>query len=90
MFKEPDSQVDILKYACHHFELIDPRGRPIVMSGSDHYFHTRCLSVPTFQIRAKQNHFQVRIMIATGVTVGIIDDTHVLCMLYLTFHPWSI
>ena len=64
---------------------IDPRGRPTVTAGSDHYFRTCCLyirpSVPTFQNLAKQN-VQARIVIATGGTVDlagwIIDDKHVL------------
>ena len=46
------------------------------MAGSDHYFHN-C---------AKQNNFQVKIVIATGGTVGlaegIIDDT---CLVILEF-----
>ena len=66
--------------------LYDPRGRPTVMAGSDHFFRTWCLSVltsvPTFQNFAKRNNFQVRIVIATGGTVGlaewIIDDSYVL------------
>ena len=58
------------------------------MAGSDHYFRTWCLSflpsVPTFQNLAKQTNSQVRIVIATGGTVGlaewIIDVIHVLCL----------
>ena len=67
----------------------DPRGRPTVPAGSDHYFRTCCpyirhyvAYVPTFQNLAKQNKVQTKIVIATGGTVGlaewIIDDTHVL------------
>ena len=61
--------------------------RPIhITAGSDHYLHTWCLyvcrSVPTFQNPAKQNKFHVRVVTATGGTVGlaewIIDGTHVL------------
>ena len=66
--------------------VIDRRGRPTVTSasGSDHLLRTCCLSVrpSTFKKNlAKQNNFQVRIVIATGVTMGlpewIIDGTHV-------------
>ena len=65
---------------------IDPRGRPTVTAGSDHYFHTCCLSIR----RSKSQNlaiqtFQTRIVIATGGTVGlaewIIDDTHVMFIL---------
>ena len=63
--------------------LIDPRGRPTVTAGIDHYFRTCCLSVrtsvPIFQYLAKQNKVQASIVIATGVNVGlaewIIDST---------------
>ena len=51
---------------------IDPRGRPTVTAGSDNYFHV-CRSVPTFQNLAKQNKFEVRIVIATVVTVGLAE-----------------
>ena len=48
--------------------------------GSDHYFHTCRPSIPTFKNVLKQNKFQVRIVIATGGSVGlaerIIDGTH--------------
>ena len=55
----------------------DPRGRPTVTAGSDHYFRTCCLSVrPHF---SKQNQFQAKTMFTTGETVGlaewIMDDT---------------
>ena len=63
------------------------------MADSDHhYFHSWCPtsspSVPTFQNLAKQNKFQVKILvIVTGGTVdlaeGIIDDTHVQHCTYL-------
>ena len=62
---------------------IDPRGRPTVTAGSDHYFRTCCLSVrpsPLFKNHAKQNNFEARIVIATGGTVSlaewIIDGTN--------------
>ena len=53
------------------------------MAGSDHYCRKCCLSVsPSFQNLTKQNNFQMRIVIATGGTVGlaewIIDGTQVL------------
>ena len=54
----------------------DPRGRPTVTAGSDHYFCTFCPSVlPHFSNLQKQQ----KIMVATCETVGlaewIIDDT---------------
>ena len=53
---------------------VDPRGQPTVTAGSDHYLPTCCLSVrpsvPTFQNLAKQNNFQLRIMIASDGAVG--------------------
>ena len=53
---------------------------------SDHYYRTCCLSVPTFQNLVKHNNYQMRIVIATGLTVGlaewIIDGIH--CSLYFT------
>ena len=67
--------------------IIDPWGPPTVTAGSDHYFR-RCRlsvrpSVSTFHNIAKQNNFQVKIVIATGGTVGmaewIIDGTHMSC-----------
>ena len=66
---------------------IDPLGRRTVTAGSDHYFHTWCLSVrpsvrpsvPNFQDLA--NKFLVKLMIAASGTVGltqrITDGTHV-------------
>ena len=67
-------------------KLFDPRGRPTVTAGSDHYFCPCCLSVhpcPLFKI---SQNFQVRIVIASGGTVGlsewIIDGTHVLFFLF--------
>ena len=57
--------------------IFDPRGRPTVMAGSDHYFRTCCLyvrpSVPTFQNLAKQNKVQAKIVISTGGTVGLAE-----------------
>ena len=55
-------------------------GRPTVTASSDHYFSCNVRqSIPLFKIW--QNNFQVRIAIATGGTVGlvewIIDGTHV-------------
>ena len=48
----------------------DPRGQTTVMGGSDHYFHTWCLSVrtsvPIFQNPEKQSKRRVKLMIATG------------------------
>ena len=57
---------------------IDSPGRP-----TDPIFaRSVCTSVPTFQNLAKENNFQVRIVIATGGTVGlaewIIDGTQCL------------
>ena len=56
-----------------------------VAVGIDHYFHT--FVRPHFPNLAKQNNIQVRIVIATGGTVGpaegIIDDTNVLFLLFL-------
>ena len=63
---------------------IDQRGRPTFTAGSDPCSHVVSVrpSVPNFKYPAKQNNFQVRIVIATGGTVGlvewIIDSTHVL------------
>ena len=57
------------------------------MADSDHYFQTCCPypSVPTFQNLAKDNNFQVKIVITTGKTVGlaewIVDDT---CIINIT------
>ena len=60
-------------------DIFDQRGRPV--AGIGHYFHTLYLSVRNFQNFGKQNKFQVRIVIATGGTVGlanrIINDTRV-------------
>ena len=39
--------------------LVDLRGRPLSRPGSDHYIHTCCLSVPTFQNQVKQNRYSV-------------------------------
>ena len=55
---------------------IDPLGRPTITAGCDHV-----ASFLTFQNLAKQNKFQVRVVIATGgIIVGlakwIIDETH--------------
>ena len=61
---------------CWKASDIDPRGRPTLMAGSDHYFRTWCLSVrpsSLFKISKKQNNFQVRIVIATGGIVGLAD-----------------
>ena len=33
---------------------VDPRGRPTVTVGSDHYIHTFRTCIPTFQNRPKQ------------------------------------
>ena len=44
---------------------IDPRGQ-----GSDHHFHMSSVRLQNF---AKQNKFQVKIMIAIGVTVGLAE-----------------
>ena len=61
-------------------------------AGSDNYFHMRgvCTSVhPHFIKSVETNKFQLRIVIATGVHVGlaewIIEDTHVLifCFCFL-------
>ena len=64
----------VLLYHCWIFSFIDPRGQPTVLASSDHYFCSCCLSVrpsvPTFQNLTKQNNFQVRIVLATGRTVG--------------------
>ena len=80
--------------------LFDPRGRPTVTAGSDHYFRTWCpsnpqsvrlslrMSVPIFQNVAKQNNFQVRIVITTGETMGlavwIIVGTKISCFFSLS------
>ena len=69
-----------------HWDDIDPRGRPTVTAGSDHYFRTCCLYVlpsvrPSPLLIISQIKFQTWIVIATGGTVGlaewIISDTHV-------------
>ena len=60
--------------------IIDPLGR--LTGHSVEITCNICPSVPTFQNLAKQNHFQMKVMITTGINVGlaegIIDDTHVL------------
>ena len=58
------------------------------MNDSYHYFHSSVHpSVPSFQNRAKQNSFQLRIVITTARTLGlaeeIIDDTHVFLFLII-------
>ena len=58
--------------------LVDPHGRPHIMAGSDHYFHTCCPSVPTFQNIERQINFQVVIVVIIsgrimGLAKGIID-----------------
>ena len=48
----------------------DPQSRPVVITIFTHVVRLSvCQSVPTFQNLAKQNNFQVRIVIATGHTV---------------------
>ena len=79
--REQDQKSSMIHLASPHlFALL------IHEACSDHYFHmtvvfVRLPAVPTFQNLAKQNKFQVRIMIATGGTVSlaewIIHDTHV-------------
>ena len=58
---------------------VNPQSRPVVITI---FARVVCPSVPTFKNLAKQNKFQVRIVIATGETVGlaswIINGTHVL------------
>ena len=50
---------------------IDPRGRPTVMAGSDHWLFSHMLSVrPQF---SKQNKYQLKVMFATGETVGLTE-----------------
>ena len=71
---------------------IDPRGRRTVTACSDHYLvYVRPSVLPTFKNLAKQNKFQVRIVIVTGGTVclaeGVIDDTHNLSRLIQSFLP---
>ena len=44
----------------------------------DHYFHTWCLSVGPYVRSHFSNKFQVRIVIATGLAEGIIDEKYVL------------
>ena len=52
----------------------NPQSQPVVITVFTHvirpYFNLSGLSIPTFQILAKQNNFHVKIMIATGRTVG--------------------
>ena len=65
---------------CLFSSSIDPRGRPTVTAGSDHYFRAWCPCVYShFSKSRKKNNFQVRIVIATGRFVGmakwIIDVT---------------
>ena len=68
-FRATSSVLFIQEYLIHE---ADPQSRQVVITISSCYF----------QESAKQNHFQVRIVIATGGTVGlaewIIVDTHVL------------
>ena len=70
----------------------DPQSRPVVITIFTHVVRPY---VPTFQNLTKQNNFQVRIVIATGWTVGlaewIIDDTHenLHCKFSYTFMPFS-
>ena len=64
----------------HSISFIDPRGQPTVTANSDHYFHTS-----TFQKLAKQNNFQVRIVIASGRDCGSGRGDHwwhMSCFLY--------
>ena len=52
----------------------DPRSRPAVITiFAGVVFPSVRPSVPTFQNLAKQNNFQVRIVIATGRTVGLAE-----------------
>ena len=58
----------------------DPQPRPVVITVFTH-------GITNFQNLAKQNNFQLRLVIITDGTVslaeGIIDDTHVLFLLSL-------
>ena len=61
-------------------------------SGSDHYFRMRT-QVPTFQNRAKQNNFQMRIVIDTDWTVSLAERiTHDSCLVFYwaPFPPLSL
>ena len=65
---------------------LDPLGRPTIKAISDQCFHLRpSVRLRFFQNRAKQNNFQVTIVIATswivGLAVRIIHDS-CFCFLY--------
>ena len=74
-----------------HAFTFDPRGRPTVTAGSDHYFsrvvYTSVRPSSLFKILQNKTKVQGGIVIATGRTVGlaewIIDDTHFLFLIYL-------
>ena len=67
--------------------IIDPRGRPTITAGSDHYFHT-CQSHPKFQNLASNINLRVQLMITTEWTVslakGNFDDSY-LVSLYFSY-----
>ena len=71
-------------------KFFDPRGRPTITAGGDHYFRTCCLYVrPHFSKsrRTKTCKVQERIGIGSGGTVGlvewIIDNTPVFLSLFM-------
>ena len=50
------SIVECVSWCCLTFV---PRGRPTVTAGSDHYFHTCCLSVrPSVKISQRKTNFK--------------------------------
>ena len=61
-----NDQAHLLYLPFFHKGKIDPHGRPTVIAGSDHYFHT-CQPVRiTFDNFENQNKFQAKLVIATG------------------------
>ena len=73
-------------------KVVDPRGRPTVTAGNDHYFRTCCLYVrpsvrpsPLLKISQNKTKVQAKLVFVIGGTVGlaewIIEDTHVLLLL---------
>ena len=62
---------------------IDPRGRPTVTAGSDHYFH-KChpFVCPSPVFKISQNNIGT-----VYLAEWIIDDTHVLYYLYIAAFP---
>lgn len=67
-----------------HIKTIDPRGRPTITASGDNYFHICRPSV--VQILQAQKYFEVEIMFATVITVGLakgINNDYCFVIIYM-------